>query len=372
MKKKLILLTSFFLSTSLLISSVSNAAYFIGGRESGWFSAYYTNSVATYGYTNHYDTARTSWANITTKVNVGKVSSDTGTPDKYYIGTTSSTNLLGQNVFYKKSGSTFVVANTYETWAYATVSMYHNTMRDIWDMTQSQIISNATHEVGHSISLAHPPDSDNRSRVMRQGIQSIGPQAADKESLIYRWEQYPLTLNPASPNHNEEDSIDVVDIHSNFVSFDDVESLEASSDLIVIGKATKNFDEREHFETLYDDGNLQDFYTLTEIEIEKVLKAPEDFSLTQNNLTIVEPVSYININNKNTKITREHYKELLAEDTSVIFLKKNTFGQFSINNQNNGKFSLNKLTPINFAGEEYKEHENLRNAVFARFNLADK
>lgn len=94
--------------------------------------------------------------------------------------------------------------------------------------------------------------------------------------------------------------------------------------------------------------------------------------MTQNNLTIVEPVSYININNKNTKITREHYKELLAEDTSVIFLKKNTFGQFSINNQNNGKFSLNKLTPINFAGEEYKEHENLRNAVFARFNLADK
>ncbi|MBN3526553.1 hypothetical protein [Paenibacillus apiarius] len=171
---------------AMVFSSVVSAAYFNGGRSSGSFSAYYHSSVSSYGYGNHYDTARTNWNGISSKAKVSKTTSTSGDPDRYYVGTTGSSTLLGQIVPYKISGGTYVEASPNDQWAYSTATIYDNTMKS-FNMTSSQIVSNATHEIGHTVSLAHTSPSSSSPSVMKQGIQDIGPQTYDKNELKSKW-----------------------------------------------------------------------------------------------------------------------------------------------------------------------------------------
>ncbi|MFM9282163.1 hypothetical protein [Paenibacillus jiagnxiensis] len=185
-KKKVISLVSVASLSVLTFASISYATIWAGGRSSGAnFSAYYDSSVASYGYTNHYDSARADWNSASSSVNITKTTSTSGNPDKYYVGVSSVAGLLGQISRYTSSGQ--VVTSLSDDWAYATVSIYHNNMDAYGEdgMSQSERISNATHEVGHTLSMAHPVTS--RSSVMKQGVQSIGVQSYDKESLIEKW-----------------------------------------------------------------------------------------------------------------------------------------------------------------------------------------
>ncbi|MCE5172731.1 hypothetical protein LQV63_26020 [Paenibacillus profundus] len=170
---------------AMVLSSVVSAAYFSGGRAAGSFSAYYHSSVSSNGYDNHYETARTNWNGISSKVKVSKTTTTSGDPDRYYVGTTGTSTLLGQIVPYKLSGGTYVEASPNDKWAYSTATIYDNTMKS-YKMTHSQIVSNATHEIGHTVSLAHSPSSSGPS-VMKQGIQDIGPQTYDKNELKAKW-----------------------------------------------------------------------------------------------------------------------------------------------------------------------------------------
>ncbi|MEK4191426.1 hypothetical protein [Paenibacillus sp. FSL L8-0494] len=165
----------------IFASSTSFATIFSGGRSSANFNAYYDSSVASYGYTSHYDTARADWNAASSKVNIGKTTSTSGNPDKYYVGTTSNEGLLGVHTPYNSSGQN---VNNSDTWAYSTVAIYHNQMND-FSMTTPERVSTATHEVGHSLSQAHPETSQNS--VMKSGIQSFGVQTWDKQSLIAKW-----------------------------------------------------------------------------------------------------------------------------------------------------------------------------------------
>lgn len=54
-------------------------------------------------------------------------------------------------------------------------------------MSEAERTSNATHEIGHSLKLAHPVG--NVTSVMKQGIQSRGPSSYDKTELKNKWGQ---------------------------------------------------------------------------------------------------------------------------------------------------------------------------------------
>lgn len=180
-KKKIFSVFSLLAVALIFASSISYATIFSGGRSSANFNAYYDSSVASYGYTNAYDTARSDWSAASNSVNIGKTTSATSSPDKYYVGNTSVAGLLGVQTAYNSSGQN---VGTSDKWAYSTVAIYNNQM-EAYNMTSTQKISNATHEVGHTLSMAHPSTSQNA--VMKQGIQSIGVQAYDRESLIAKW-----------------------------------------------------------------------------------------------------------------------------------------------------------------------------------------
>jgi len=56
-----------------------------------------------------------------------------------------------------------------------------------YNMTTAQRTSNATHEIGHTLSLAHPTNTVVLESVMKTGIQSTGPQTYDHNELKRKW-----------------------------------------------------------------------------------------------------------------------------------------------------------------------------------------
>ncbi|MCM3782578.1 hypothetical protein M3231_06310 [Neobacillus mesonae] len=162
---------------------------------------------------------------------------------------------------------------------------------------------------------------------------------------------------------------------SNSFQFENVEHMEQMADLIIMGTPTENFKDRQHIMTFYKDGSMQDFYTLTELSIDAIFKKPDDFSKDQQTISIIEPVSL----DGETKYTDNSYVELQKGDQSVIFLMKNTFGDFGIINSNLGKYSLdNPELSISRMTEEANRQSDAdqsdkyikyREEIFERYNL---
>ncbi|WJM09775.1 hypothetical protein [Paenibacillus sp. PK1-4R] len=161
----------------------------------------------------------------------------------------------------------------------------------------------------------------------------------------------------------------VVNLSANSLIFHEIDKLDAFAELIVIGYATADFRDREHVITAFDDGTMQSFHTNTNIKIEKILKKPEDFPSDQNELTIIEPVSL----EGDVKYTVNDYVELQKGDKSVLFLMKNSFGDYGLINDNLGKFSLEGITqyslPQASTVEELSEYETFRDSVMERYHL---
>lgn len=166
-----------------------------------------------------------------------------------------------------------------------------------------------------------------------------------------------------------------VSISTNSIRFNTVDNLDQVAELIIVGTPTETFENRKHVITNYDDGAIQDFYTLTEIKIDKILKKPEEFSEEQETISIIEPVSL----DGDTKLTSDGYVELQKGDQSIIFLMKNTFGDYSIINDNLGKFSLNhKENSVSriqseserqSIGDQSQQYEEFYSQIMEKYNL---
>ncbi|WP_347399441.1 hypothetical protein [Paenibacillus amylolyticus] len=161
----------------------------------------------------------------------------------------------------------------------------------------------------------------------------------------------------------------VVNLSANSLTFHEIDKLDAFAELIVIGYATEDFRDREHVITAFDDGTMQSFHTNTNIKIEKILKKPKDFPSDQNELTIIEPVSL----EGDVKYTVDDYVELQKGDKSVLFLMKNSFGDYGLINDNLGKFSLEGISqysvPQSSTVEELSEYGTFRDSVMEKYHL---
>lgn len=164
-----------------------------------------------------------------------------------------------------------------------------------------------------------------------------------------------------------------INFDANYITFPDANALDVAADLILIGTPTQNFEEREHRTTYFDDGTVQDFYTLTDIQVEKVIKSNDSFELdSTGHLKVLEPIGYLKPETKETKVTRENYEELESGEKYIIFLKKNAEGTYAVINLNLGKFDLNSTTKLQSASsEEEKKYEEFKASVIDKYNLAD-
>ncbi len=187
--KKFFTISTFIMSMFLFFNvSTAKADTFGGGRSNSNrnIMVYLDSSVANSSYYNSiYSYARSYWSNTGTSFSGFLVaSSNSPTSDEYCVSTTATSGLLGRTYPYKRVNGSSVTATNNEYWEWCKIFIYSNQM-DAYSMTDDQRRSNAAHEIGHSLKLAHT--TANTSSVMLQGIQSIQPTSYDIGQLRSKW-----------------------------------------------------------------------------------------------------------------------------------------------------------------------------------------
>lgn len=119
-------------------------------------------------------------------------------------------------------------------------------------------------------------------------------------------------------------------------------ALFSNAELVVIGSPMKDFEDREMTIRTHENGIPVDFYTLTEIEVEKVLKGPEEDA---TNLKVIEPIALKQTLSGKEKLTMAGYTEMKSGSRYMIFMVKNTYGQYSVINMQAGKFNMDGTDP---------------------------
>lgn len=172
----------------------ANATVFSYKRATGVFNAYYDDSVSAKGYTTQFDWARSKWSGISSKVSIGKTNNATTSTDQYHVGDNPVAHYYGQTYFTNKNGN--IVDPNIKNWDYSIIFVYHNNMveDDMNNDTNKKNIT--THEVGHSIGLAHTNEISGTLRassVMTSGSDPFvnhnvtSPSDYDKDELKYKW-----------------------------------------------------------------------------------------------------------------------------------------------------------------------------------------
>ncbi|PIC70765.1 hypothetical protein CSV77_07545 [Sporosarcina sp. P16b] len=177
----------------MLFPSVSHADIFPRNRaDNGHVQAFFSSSVATYGYTTIYRTAQDRWRGISSNVTLERTLSTNGSPDLYNVSGlrkegAGGGRLLGQAAYYSASDSP---TGNQTDWQYVVITLYHNNYEDL-KMTPNQRIATAVHEVGHTLKLEHPGPQvplNGRSSIMVQGIKDATyPQGYDEIELRRKW-----------------------------------------------------------------------------------------------------------------------------------------------------------------------------------------
>ena len=123
------------------------------------------------------------------------------------------------------------------------------------------------------------------------------------------------------------------------MSYHTFEAIEEVADAIIIAKTKQDFSKREHSIQLTNEGTIQDFHTLTVVEVLDIVKQPLTSPLTKNTtLKIVEPIAYDR--KLQEMYTMNNYRAIGKNKTYVLFLAHNGQDNYGIINMNNGKFLL--------------------------------
>ncbi|WP_195575560.1 hypothetical protein [Paenibacillus sp. 1001270B_150601_E10] len=144
-------------------------------------------------------------------------------------------------------------------------------------------------------------------------------------------------------------SVRTVHVSSDYVGYSTGKELFNHAELVVIGSPIKDLEDRElHIEEL-PKGFVADIATFTEMNVEKVLKGSEEDAI---NLTVIEPIGVYQTFKGKKRIAYEGYTEMKKGSKYLIFMKKNSYGQYSVINMQSGKFNLDGADSEDISGEK--------------------
>ncbi|WP_187644965.1 matrixin family metalloprotease [Paenibacillus terrae] len=171
---KSVMIISFICFLVVFVPSANATTFGHIHSQGGKFGAYYDSSIASYGYTSHFDFARNAWAGISPNVAISKSNTKGYGIDEYYVGTSSTPHLYGlftpyNNVF----GAGVPVDPSNSNWVYSVISVYDNNLNTDGYKNSTNIRHTTTHEVGHSLGLAHTEDASKKAAsVMTAGSEA--------------------------------------------------------------------------------------------------------------------------------------------------------------------------------------------------------
>lgn len=208
--------------------------------------------------------------------------------------------------------------------------------------------------------------------------------ACNTEESLEKKETESSVVQEKSTNEEKSNTfqkeIETIVAHGSYVKYEKESELFEAADLVVIAHTNKDFMDREHIvkfveQTKEDEGlpvAIEDFHTETPVKIMKVLKEDSSNLISKNdNLNIIEPVSLIEEETVK-KLSTENYIEMEKGKPYILYLKKNTYGEYSVINMNNGRFNLavtDEVTSLSEHGHENdkEKHNEMKKVVEKRF-----
>ncbi|NQX47116.1 hypothetical protein HQN87_17435 [Paenibacillus tritici] len=360
------------LSASLLFSSIVSADTHKprGGNDHGHIQAWYDSSVSSYGYTGHFDHAVSTWNGRNANVSISKTLNNSGQVDRYYVGTTAELGLFGRTNWYNDLGIN--VDPDWFSYSRSVVSIYHNQLKDYQNginFTSTRIRHTTAHEVGHSLGLAHTTSSAQLSTsLMTEGNNPSVNRNINTPSSYDISELRSLYGGPAfMALSSNEDISNQSEIHieTQHASYATLSELSDYSDLVVIASPIDDFENRKHISTFYDTGDLQDYYTLNNLTIKKVLSG--DKSNIGENLEVIESNSIVDFGAQKIKMINDGYKETQKGQDYILFLKKDSQGQYQIINRNEGTFTIDEVNSatVNRPGTFITRENSVRDSLLS-------
>lgn len=185
----------------------------------------------------------------------------------------------------------------------------------------------------------------------------------------------------AGKEDSDKNTLVTVVTQGNYKKFDKESQLFDDAELVVIAETDTSFFDREHVVKYAEPDTsgaelpqaIEDFYTRTPIEVLKVLKNSVSAPVVENEkLNIIEPISLIEGDTGSKIYSIENYNEVKEGERYVIYLKKNSYGEYGVINMNNGRFSLDSdVLKIQTLDQEHEndqvEHNEFKQTVKERF-----
>lgn len=128
-----------------------------------------------------------------------------------------------------------------------------------------------------------------------------------------------------------------VEVEANYVLYDSEEQLHNFADVIAIGNASSELKDDKVVTKKNEMGRLDDFYTITPFNIQKLIKG----EIQDKTININQPAAIIkDTDRSDIKVKLQGYSELKKNSKYVLYLKKSSDGSYSIISVTQGKFNL--------------------------------
>lgn len=183
------------------------------------------------------------------------------------------------------------------------------------------------------------------------------------------------SVNPEVFKRNSLKNIPINTGMANHILFDSIEEVEQYADLIVIGKTKTDFEAGQPVVKRFPNGGIEDYYTVTEFTVKKVLKGADQLETNQlsnvlqnsnnsfedfynivtfkvnkvfkeligsNNISVLQPAVLMSEAGMHYVQIQEDYSLLKKNSYYLLFLAQIDSSKYSIISLNQGKFSLDK------------------------------
>lgn len=170
----------------------------------------------------------------------------------------------------------------------------------------------------------------------------------------------------------EEASIKTISVTASIAGYSNLTDMENASDIIIIANPKEEFINRESVATHFSDGEIQDFYSFVDLNIEKIIKNESTLNLEKDKtMQVIEPVAIMDRDNKKTKLTIENYVEMQAGTSYLLFIVQTLPGIYSIVNFDNGRFIVNESEVRSKGMKDNSSdfHKKLKNDAFQKYGL---